>query len=41
MYVDDDPDSHRNLIITVRPIYNIPWNLHATLFRGICIKSTN
>jgi len=23
------------------PIYNVPWNLHANLLCGICIKSTN
>jgi len=23
------------------PIYNVPWNLHANSFCGICIKSTN
>jgi len=38
---DDDPDSHQNLIITFWPIYNVLWNLHANLFRGICIKPTN
>jgi len=38
---DDNPDSNRNLIITFWPIYNVPWNLHANLFRSICIKSTN
>jgi len=38
---DDNPDSHQNLIITFWPIYNAPWNLHANLFRGISIKSTN
>jgi len=36
-----NPDSHQNLIITFWPIYNVPWNLYANLFRGICIKSTN
>jgi len=39
--VDYNPDSHQNLIITFWPIYNVPWNLHANLFRGICMKSTN
>jgi len=38
---DDNPDSYQNLIITFWPVYNVPWNLHANLFRGICIKSTN
>jgi len=38
---DDSPDSHQNLIITFWPICNVPWNLHATSFRSICIKSTN
>jgi len=38
---DDYVDSHRNLIITFWPIYNVPSNLHANLFRGIRIKSTN
>jgi len=38
---DDDPDSHQNLLITFWPICNVPWNLHAISFRGICIKSTN
>jgi len=37
---DDGLDSHGNLIITFWPIYNVPWNLHANSFRGIC-KSTN
>jgi len=37
---DDSPNSHQNLII-FRPIYNVPWNLHANLFYGICNKSTN
>jgi len=31
------PDSYWNLIITFWLIYNVPWNLHANLFRGICI----
>jgi len=31
-------DSHRNIIITFWPIYNIPWNLHENSFRGICIS---
>ena len=38
---NDNPNSHQNLIITFWPIYNVLWNLHANLFRGICIKSTN
>jgi len=38
---DDNPDSHQNLIITLWPIYNVPWNLHANSFPGICIKPTN
>jgi len=38
---DDSPNSHQNLIITFWPIYNVPWNFHPNLFRGICIKSTN
>jgi len=38
---DDHPDSHQNLVITFWPIYNVPWNLHASSFRGIRIKSTN
>jgi len=38
---DVNPDSHQNLVITFSSIYNVPWNLHANLFRGICIKSTN
>jgi len=38
---DNNPDSHQNLIITFWPIYNVPRYLHANLFRGICIKSTN
>ena len=38
---DDNPDSHQKLIITFWPIYNVLWNLHANLFRGICIRSTN
>ena len=33
---DDNPASHQNLIITFWPIYNVPWNLHANLFRGVC-----
>jgi len=37
----DNPNSHQNIIITFWPIYNVLWNLHANLFRGICIKSTN
>jgi len=41
LYVDDNPDSHQNLIITFWPIYNGPWNLHANSLRDICIKSTN
>ena len=36
---EDNPDSHQNLIITFSPIYNVPRNLHANLFRGICIKT--
>ena len=31
----------KNLIITFWPIYNLPWNMHANSFRGICLKSTN
>jgi len=23
------------------PVYNVPWNLYANLFGGICIKPTN
>ena len=38
---NDNPNSHQNIIITFWHIYNVPWNLHANLFRGICIKSTN
>jgi len=38
---EGNPDSHQNLIITFWPIFNIPWDLHANLFRGICIKSTS
>jgi len=30
-----------DLIITLWPIYNVPWNLHANSFSGICITSTN
>jgi len=37
----DSPNSHQNIVITFWPICNVPWNLHANLFRGICIKSTN
>ena len=37
----DNPNSHQNIIITLWPIYNVLLNLHANLFRGICIKSTN
>ena len=33
---DDNPDSHQNLSITFWHIYNVPWNLHANLFHGIC-----
>ena len=36
---DDNPYSHQNLIISFWPIYNVPWNVHVNLFRGICIKS--
>ena len=38
---NDNPNSHQNIIITFWPIYNVLSNLHANLFRGICIKSTN
>jgi len=38
---DDNPDSRQILIITFWPIYNVPWNLYANLFRVICIKPTN
>jgi len=38
---DDDPDSNQKLIITFWPIYHVPCYLHASLFRGICIQSTN
>jgi len=38
---DDNLDSQQNIIITFWPIYNVPWNLHANSFHGICIKSTN
>jgi len=38
---DDSPNSHQNLIITFWPVYNVPWNVHANLFYGICNKSTN
>jgi len=38
---DDNPDYHQNIIITFWPIYNVPWKLHANLFRVICITSTN
>jgi len=38
---DDIPNSHQNLIITFWPVYNVPWNLHANLFYGICNKSKN
>jgi len=38
---DDSPISHQIIIITFWPIYNVPWNLHASLFHGICIKSSN
>jgi len=38
---DDNPDSDQNLLNNFWPIYNVPWNLHANSFRGICIKSTN
>jgi len=38
---DDNPDTHQYLNITFWLIYNIPWNVHGNLFRGICIKSTN
>jgi len=41
MDADDNPHSHQHLTVTFWPIYNVPWNLHANLFRGICIKSTN
>ena len=37
---DDNTDAHQKLIITFWPIHNVPWNLHAKLIRGICIKST-
>jgi len=33
--------SHQNLLITFWPVYNVPWNIHANLFRGACFKSTN
>jgi len=35
---DDSPNSYQNIIITFWPSCNIPWNMHANLFRGICIK---
>ena len=38
---NDNPDSHQNLLNSFWPIYNVPWNLHANSFPGICIKSTN
>jgi len=38
---DDSPNSNQNIIITFWSTYNVPWNLHANLFRRICIKSTN
>ena len=38
---NDNPNSHQNIIITFWPIYYVLWNLHANLFRGICINSTN
>ena len=34
---DDIPNSHQNLI-TFWPVRNVPWNLHANLFYGICNK---
>jgi len=36
---DDGPNSHQNIIISFWPTYNVPWNLHANSFRGICIKT--
>jgi len=38
---DDSPISKKNIIITFWPIYNVPWILHASLFHGIWIKSTD
>jgi len=38
MNADDNSDSHQNLIITFWPICNVPWNLHANLFRCIRIN---
>jgi len=38
---DDSPNSHQNIIITFWTSYNVPWNLHANLFHGMSIESTN
>jgi len=34
------PPKH-TVIISFWPIYNVPWNLLANSFLGICIKPTN
>jgi len=36
---DDNPDSNQNLIIIFWLIDNVPGNLHANLFCGVCFKS--
>jgi len=41
MDTGDNPDSHKNVIISIWSIYSDPWNFHAKSFCGFCVKLTS